>query len=172
LKRTLSLPVLPTSLKLPRTGLSLGVVGILLCASALNAGPVLSVLDPYPSEMKIEAIATFKRQYYTDQLVERDYTGYLYLEKSFFSLKQPTEVFKQLASYKSDLYATALALQNVTRSGINVECTTTHKEDSTKKHVWQLTIPLNQDFNETKELDLLDDAGEKISVTIKSTVTQ
>jgi hypothetical protein len=175
MKRT---PVLPTSLKLRRTSLSLGVVGLsllLLFPFALNAGPVLSVLDPYPFGVLIEATAKFKAQYVAglpqvDELPQKAFcTSFLMLENSFFSLQETTS--NLLAPYSSSqLYSTVLALQNVTRAGINVECTTAHKNDAAKKHVWPLTIPLNRNLEESKELDLLDDAGEKVTITIKSNI--
>jgi|GEM_PF-2173230 hypothetical protein len=173
MKRTLSLPVLPTSLKLRRTGRSLGVVGILLCASALQAGPALSVLSSYPSEVKIEATATFKEHRDNDRPPrESSYTSYLPLEKSFFSLREKVEQFKSVSVSSSNHFTTALALLNVSRNGIYLTCTVQNEHEVYFKETWPLTIPFDQNFEETKELDLLDDAREKVKITIKSTITQ
>jgi hypothetical protein len=145
---------------------------LLLFPFALNAGPVLSVLDPYPSAVKIEATVKCKKQYPTDNLPQEGaYTSYLPLEKSFFSLQERTRLFVISAS-SSYLYTTKLALINVTRNGIYLTCTVQNERETYYKETWPMTIPFDKNFEETTELDLLDDAREKIKVTIKSTITE
>lgn len=145
---------------------------LLLLPSALNAGPVLSVVATYPSEVQIEATAQFYRQYNPSRPPEqRAYTSYLYLEKSFFSLQQRTSNYLASVS-SSNNFTTALALLNVRRNGIYLTCTVQNTHDVSSKETWPVTIPYDKNFEKTIELDLLDDAREKIKVTIKSTIKE
>ena len=162
MKRTLSLPVLR----------SLGGVGLLLFPFGLSAGQTMSTLLNQPSKVAIEVTTKFKRQYdFQDAPWNALHTTYFKLEKKFLSLQEKVENFR-ISGETSSRYTTEIALLNVTGNNIHLQCTTTREDDSPQQQIWPLTIPCNQDFTRTKELDLLDDAGEKVKVTVTSTITQ